>query len=345
MKRSILILIAIFSLAALPAYAQQQDDETTDAPTFGVSAEVIAEHPEPAVTTLEADPDRLHDRTYRRVDGTVQRYDAPNGTPVSTIDAGFNFVTISQAVDGWAEVAPGRWVPQDDLLNNVPVSSYSGVLLPEDDLPYTMAWILVDSYGSKTPGGDEDESNPLLSRYDAVYIYDSFEMNGWRWYQVGIDQWIHQTLVAKVLPIETPEAVDTERWVSIDLYEQVAIAYEGDTAVFATLISSGLPEWFTREGLFHIYVRYERTIMSGAAGQPDFYYLEEVPWTMYFDNDIGLHGAYWHDGFGYRRSHGCVNMSITDAHWLYEFTAPEFDEDDPEDEGAAVYVYSSDDYR
>jgi len=131
----------------------------------------------------------------------------------------------------------------------------------------------------------------------------------------------------------------------VDLYEQVLIAYEDDTPVFATLISSGLPQWSTNTGLFNIYVRYERTIMSGAEGQPDFYYLEEVPWTMYFDQDIGLHGAYWHDGFGYRRSHGCVNMSITDAAWIYRWSASEFDFTVENDLGAAVYVYYSDSYQ
>ncbi|MBC7814681.1 MAG: L,D-transpeptidase, partial [Burkholderiales bacterium] len=82
----------------------------------------------------------------------------------------------------------------------------------------------------------------------------------------------------------------------------------------------------------------------GAEGQSDFYFLEEVPWTMYFDNDIGLHGTYWHDGFGYRRSHGCVNLSITDANWLFQWAESEFDPNVPDDLGAAVYVYSSGDY-
>jgi lipoprotein-anchoring transpeptidase ErfK/SrfK len=139
--------------------------------------------------------------------------------------------------------------------------------------------------------------------------------------------------------------VDTNRWVSVDLYEQVMIAYEGTQPVYASLVSSGLNEWPTNEGLFHVYVRYPRTIMSGAEGQPDFYYLEEVPWTMYFDGDIALHGAYWHDGFGYRRSHGCVNLSITDAYWLYQWASSEFDLTVPADTGPAVYVYSSGEYR
>jgi len=32
--------------------------------------------------------------------------------------------------------------------------------------------------------------------------------------------------------------------------------------------------------------------------------------------------VYWHDRFGDRRSHGCVNLSPIDARWFYEWTEP-----------------------
>ena len=186
--------------------------------------------------------------------------------------------------------------------------------------------------------------SPLL-RYTVVNIYATVHVDDWDWYQIGVDQWVEQRKIARVLPVERPADIDTDKWVSVDLYEQVAIAYEGDTPVFATLVSSGLNDWPTNEGLFHVYVRYPRTLMHGAEGNPDFYSLQEVPWTMYFDHDIGLHGTYWHDGFGYRHSHGCVNLSITDAHWLYNWASCEIDLSVPNDTGAAVYVYSSGAYR
>jgi len=62
--------------------------------------------------------------------------------------------------------------------------------------------------------------------------------------------------------------------------------------------------------------------MSGRSGYPDYYFLEDVPWTMYFNRDFALHAAYWHDGFGFQHSHGCVNLSPQDARWLFEWTAP-----------------------
>ena len=81
--------------------------------------------------------------------------------------------------------------------------------------------------------------------------------------------------------------------------------------------------------------------MSGATGAPNAYALQSVPWVQYFDESISLHGTYWHDTFGYRRSRGCVNLSISDARWVYDFFTPIVNNGDP----AYVFVYSSDEYR
>ena len=50
---------------------------------------------------------------------------------------------------------------------------------------------------------------------------------------------------------------------------------------------------------------------------PLWYYLEDVEWTQYFFGAYALHAAYWHNSFGFTRSHGCVNLTISDAKWLY----------------------------
>ena len=92
--------------------------------------------------------------------------------------------------------------------------------------------------------------------------------------------------------------------------------------VYATLVSSGLRQWPTAKGLFRIHTKITWGPMSGREGKPDFYSLEDVPWSMYFFEDYALHGAYWHDGFGYQHSHGCVNLAPLDAKWLYDWTTP-----------------------
>ncbi|GAB4444981.1 MAG: hypothetical protein Kow00120_14840 [Anaerolineae bacterium] len=283
-------------------------------------------------TPLEANlGDYLWFDYWRLIDGPVTVYDAPHGNPIGSIDAGFNFVSVlSWEGNDWAQINYGQWVSAAHLKRSE-VSSFSGLLIPEPpDRPF--GWMLLDTHPSYAPGGARDLETYVL-RYTPITVYASAEVDGWNWYLIGPDQWVEQRRVALVHPVPRPEGV-SGRWVAVDLYEQIAIAYEDDEMVFVTLVSTGLPQWPTWEGLFQVWERVENGKMSGAEGQADFYYLENVPWTMYFDDDISLHGTYWHDGFGYRHSHGCVNLSITDAAWFYEWT----------DVGTWVYVYSSGEY-
>jgi hypothetical protein len=93
-------------------------------------------------------------------------------------------------------------------------------------------------------------------------------------------------------------------------------------------------------GFNFVWARLEVDGMSGATGAPDAYALQSIPWIQYFDNDITLHGTYWHDRFGYRRSRGCVNLSISDARYVYWWMGAA----EPDTDGEArsyVYVYSS----
>jgi hypothetical protein len=346
--RRLLHLFIVF-VCALPISAAFAQDSCSSMagcdPTVGVARDIFTAYPEPNVDALVADDTIIFDRLYRRINGPASIYDVPGGNVVSTLGAGFTFVTVNSLQGDWAQIDANQWVQANTLTDDVSVSRFAGVELPEEDLPYPMAWTMKHLHASRTPGAEPDEvNNPFMYRYTRVTLYTYVEIDGKRWYQIGPDQWVHQYDVAKLTPIERPEDVTTNKWVSIDLYEQTLVAYEGERPVFATLISSGLEEWPTNEGLFNVYLRYPRTTMSGAAQQSDFYSLQEVPWTMYFDGDIALHGAYWHDGFGYRRSHGCVNMSIMDAKWVYDWSADEFDFSVPNDVGMSVYVYSSGQY-
>jgi hypothetical protein len=350
---SLIRLLSLTTLLLTAAATVAQDAEVATCTvgvdcengSFGITAEDIAAYPAPKVIQVYANDSLVFDRRYRRVTDATEFYDGPGGAVAEPLAKGFNFITLTHEEGGWSRTSNGFWLPSDKLSTEVMTSRFAGFRVPDEELLYPVAWLLVHVRPGLTPGDESNPDAPVMLRYSLVNIYDKVMVDGWYWYQIGVDKWVKQTQVAMYQPIARPEGVDTERWISVDLYEQVLVAYEGDTPVYSTLVSSGLSEWPTNEGLFHVYVRYPRSIMAGAYGQPDFYYLQEVPWTMYFDNDIALHGAYWHDGFGYRRSHGCVNLSITDAKWLYDWAADEFDYSVPEDTGPAVFVYSSGTYR
>ena len=106
------------------------------------------------------------------------------------------------------------------------------------------------------------------------------------------------------------------RWIDIDLSAQTATAYEGNTAVRSTLVSTGLAQYPTPVGQFRIYVKYRYADMSGPG-----YYLRNVPYVMYFYRGYGLHGTYWHSNFGRPMSHGCINLPTSEAEWFYGYAA------------------------
>ena len=115
-----------------------------------------------------------------------------------------------------------------------------------------------------------------------------------------------------------------ERWIDVDRTAQVLTAYEGDRPVFATLVSTGRALRSTPEGEFRIWAKLAQSAMDNFEDEEaeEFYSLEDVPWVMYFSEGVAIHGTFWHDRFGERHSHGCVNVSVKDARWLYEWTLP-----------------------
>ena len=115
-----------------------------------------------------------------------------------------------------------------------------------------------------------------------------------------------------------PGVADGERWINVNLTSQVLVAYEGDTPVYETLVSSGLPMWPTVTGQFRTYMKYESQTMNGYLLGYD-YFLPDVPYVMYFFEDYAIHGTYWHSNFGTPMSHGCVNVSTPDAGWLFNW--------------------------
>lgn len=345
-----ILLITSLALTSLSlAHTQDCLDGCSSSQAYGLSADEILAYAPPLFERVAVDYNLLNDRRYMRVNGRIEVFDAPNGNFVRMQEDGFNFVTALEVRDGWVRINNNEWVQQSFLEDsNSVVSGFSGIFLDGEFPKYPVAWSLNNVYPSKQPGGSPAESNGLTRRYTVLHIFSSVMVDGWEWYQIGVDKWIDQRHVGKVAPLDRPAEIDTERWISIDLFEQVVVVYEGANPIFATLIASGLPQWQTREGMYHIYFRKTRDDMTGGVVGDDYYLIEEVPWTMYFDEGRALHGAYWHDGFGFRRSHGCVNLSITDAHWLYRWVAEEYESFvslNVEDNGPAVWVYHSAPYR
>lgn len=105
-----------------------------------------------------------------------------------------------------------------------------------------------------------------------------------------------------------------ERWVEVNLTQQMLYAWDGDTLAASFLVSTGTWQYPTVTGDYRVYARFKYKDMSGPG-----YYLPDVPNTMFFFEGYALHGTYWHNNFGTPMSHGCVNLSIPDSEWLFNW--------------------------
>lgn len=115
------------------------------------------------------------------------------------------------------------------------------------------------------------------------------------------------------LGVGVPEG---ERWIEVDLSEQMLTAWQGETAVLRTIVSTGRTEYPTVVGTWPIRVKLTSTRMIGPG-----YDTPDVPWTMYYYRGYAIHGAYWHNDFGTPVSHGCVNMRPEEAEMLFHWAS------------------------
>lgn len=125
-----------------------------------------------------------------------------------------------------------------------------------------------------------------------------------------------------------------DKHIQVSLSEQRLYAYEGDRLVYSAAIASGVPTngptengipTDTPRGRFRIATKMPSRHMGDGEITGDYqaYELLGVPWCCFFvSTGVALHGTYWHDNFGTRMSHGCVNLRSPDALWLYRWTDP-----------------------
>ena len=267
--------------------------------------------------------------SYAYMEDNINIYPEPNPAagPLYNVGEGFLYITVQKQLvsngQSWYQINPGQYALADGV-RPVKTPTFHGTeIAVQPERPF--GWLVQDAVPSSRPNQEPDPDQEEIPRFTFFQVFDAvLGEDNWIWYDIGGDLWIRQTHVSLIDVNPAPEDVPQgEYWVEVDLYEQTFAAYEGTRMVYAGLISSGLNRWPTEEGLFQVWSRYLQAKMSGAEGKVDYYFIEDVPYIMYFDrpNEIALHGAYWHDRYGYKHSHGCVNMPPLDAEWVYYWSA------------------------
>lgn len=258
---------------------------------------------------------------------------AASASPIRTISAGpMRYVTmVNQANIGgtsFVQMDTGEWVQATPHYSYNTFQGLEFTRTPKNDF----GWTVNPTPSYTGPGFKYPVTDKNYEKYALYQVYNVAEADGYEWYEVGPDEWIN-SLKGRRVPVDAtrPEGVKGDRWIKIDLYNQVLSIYEKGQLKFASLIASGRDPFFTQPGVFKIYKTYETVTMQDSyeADRSDYYQLQGIPWAMFYDRNTAIHGIYWPAMLGFPQSHGCVNMTPGDAKWIYDWM----------EEGDWVYVF------
>lgn len=209
--------------------------------------------------------------------------------------------------------------------------------LVEVTVPYTQSFRFTKAYGW--------QPNYRLY-YGSLHWITSVDEgpDGQPWYRIrdellGAEHENYHATSAHFRPIDpseySPLSADVppeQKRIEVDLGTQKLVAYEYDSPVFSTTISSGVPnsnpkgpDMNTPRGTFNVYSKLPSKHMGEGYFTDDLeaYILPGVPWVSFFVNTgVGFHGTWWHNNFGMTMSHGCINMKTEEALWVFRWTTP-----------------------
>ena len=126
-------------------------------------------------------------------------------------------------------------------------------------------------------------------------------------------------LAALALAAPLAGSAKAQKAIVISISKQRLRAYKGDRVVQRSYVSTGRTGFATPVGSFAVLTKLPSQTMEGVIGG-EYYNVPDVPSVLYFTNSgHALHGTYWHSNFGTPMSHGCVNLPLDVAAWLYDW--------------------------
>jgi hypothetical protein len=222
----------------------------------------------------------------------------------------------------------GELVAKDDVRWGGQGSEWSGVRIDGSHLGPSFAWVTKDKTAVfANPSLLAAKVGKLTRRQRVPLLEDDGRTGKEKMWKIGEGRWVEATRLNEVHFMNPPQGVladdgrADQQWIDVDIGEQVLIAYRDGQPVFSTLVSSGRSHG-TPLGNYPIWAKVASMTMANQDYEDSPYMVQGVPWVLLFQGHNAIHGAYWHDRFGVRKSHGCVNLSPLDARWVFEWVAP-----------------------
>jgi len=136
---------------------------------------------------------------------------------------------------------------------------------------------------------------------------------------IGVTTTTQHYSVDKVMVGGAYDQPNGSKWIDINQSTFLVTLYEGTTQIRQILAVTGAPATPTHNGTFYIYLRYTTQTMRGYNADGTRYVSPDVPWVSYFNGSEALHGAPWRSSFGYRASHGCINLPVPEAKFIFDW--------------------------
>jgi hypothetical protein len=217
-----------------------------------------------------------------------------------------------------------------DRLEPVKASTFHGVRLDDAGLP--VAFVMQrGAYAYLAEAGRSLRPVRKLDFREALPLTGKvLQQGGVRWLETESGEWIRDERLTRVeMPATLPDAARRGKsWIWVSIGKQALVAFQGTKPVYATLVSTGVdgmgdPETTrsTIRGQFLIHTKHVSVTMSSDEAGAEFE-LKDIPYVQYFKDNYALHAAFWHDGFGTPRSHGCINLAPLDARFLFHWSDP-----------------------
>ncbi len=126
----------------------------------------------------------------------------------------------------------------------------------------------------------------------------------------------------EVAPI-SPDVDPAQKVIVMDVFYQTLSCYEGNTEVYFCKMSSGAGEFATPIGTHYAWRKMVSIHMSANTASDSGYDTAAVAWPTFISGEgVAIHAVFWHNDYGTRRSHGCINVLPEDAKWIYRWTTP-----------------------
>ncbi|MGL5859838.1 MAG: L,D-transpeptidase family protein [Phycicoccus sp.] len=227
----------------------------------------------------------------------------------------------------WVGIPDTNGVPGAPTVDAAKVRAWVRAVAEDAEVEPDNGLRYVDSAGTVRAVKDEPEDGRTASNTDALARAATAALAAGRPYAGRLEfaavkaRWKERRIATGAERLAYPAAAG-EKWIDVDLGRHTMTAYVGATVVRGPIrMVDGSAEKPTATGTFEVYHKRSLMTMRGNNADGTRYETPNVPWSSFFHRGFALHGAPWRTSFGYSASHGCINLPVDVAKWVYDFAS------------------------